>query len=313
MTVEMPARWEVTDDVGVFTDMLRNCYLPFATTGLSGGLEVFSATVREQPLGQLRLIDGHMAPHGGVRRRRQVSSTSRDVVGLQYVLAGREVVYRDGDLLSLGPGEFMVWDTDVTGGYEIVEAVRKRTLILPRGLADALLPRFHDPATIRVIRGSQAASLHTLFDVLAVLSDKLSSMTPQATERAAQLVIQMLADLGGGAGQRAGGRRGATALCEKVLAYVEDNLADPALKPATVAAAHYVSIRTLYDALQPIEVPLATHIRARRLARCYTDLVTTDDPVGDIAARWGFTSMAHFSRAFSKQYGVAPSRSRGAA
>ena len=33
MTVEAPARWEVTDDVDVFTDMLRNCYLPFAMTG----------------------------------------------------------------------------------------------------------------------------------------------------------------------------------------------------------------------------------------------------------------------------------------
>jgi len=313
MTSEMSAQWEVTDEVGVFADMLRNCYLPFATTGLSGDLEVFSATVREQPLGKLRLIDGRMAPHGGVRSRRQVSLTSRDVVGVQYVLAGLEFVFRDDEVFTLSPGDVMVWDTDVNGGYEIVEAVQKRTLIIPRSLADALLPKFHAPATIRVVPGGQAGSLRSLFDVLAVLSHNLASMTPQATEKAAQLVLQMLADLDGGAGERGLGRRGATALCEKVLAYVEDNLADPTLRPAAVAAAHYVSVRTLYNALQPMNVPLATHIRSRRLARCYTELLTTDDPVGDIAARWGFVSMAHFSRAFSKQYGRPPSRSRRSA
>jgi AraC-like DNA-binding protein len=313
MTVEVPARWEVTDDVGVFTDMLRNCYLPFATTGLSGSLEVFSAMVREQPLGKLRLVDGETAPHGGTRRRRQVSSTSRDVVGLQYVLAGREFIYRGDDVLALGPGDLMVWDTDVTGAYEIIETVRKRTLVVPRSLAGALLPEFHIPATVRVVSGRQAGSVHALFDVLAVLSDNLATMTPQATEKAAELVIQMLADLGGGAGRRALGRRGAKELCEKVLAYVEDNLSDPALSPAAVAAAHFVSIRTLYQAMEPMHVPLAAHIRARRLTRCYADLVTTDDPVGDIAARWGFVSVPHFSRAFSKHYGFAPSRSRRSA
>jgi AraC-like DNA-binding protein len=310
MTVEVPARWEVTDDVGVFNDMLHNCYLPFATTGLNGNLEVFSAMVREQPLGQLRLVDGETAPHCGVRRRRQVSSTSRDVVGLQYVLAGREFVYRGDDVLALGPGDLLVWDTEVSGAYEIVEAVRKRTLVLPRGLADALLPEFHIPATVRVVSGSQPGLVHALFDVLAVLSDNLAMMTPQANEKAAELVIQMLADLGGGPGRCALGRRGAKELCEKVLAYVEDNLADPALSPAAVAAAHFVSVRTLYSAMEPMDVPLAAHIRARRLNRCYADLATTDDPVTDIATRWGFVSMPHFSRAFTKQYGFAPSRSR---
>jgi AraC-binding-like domain len=269
VTVEVPARWEVTDDISVFTDMLHNCYLPFATTGLSGSLEVFSAMVREQPLGQLRLVDGEMAPHGGVRKRQQVGSTLRDVVGLQYVVAGREFIYRGDDVLALGSGDLMVWDTDVSGAYEIVETVRKRTLVLPRSLADALLPEFHIPATVRIVSASQPGLVHALFDMLAVLSGNLSTMTPQATEKAAELVIQMLADLGGGAeaDRRALGRRGAKELCEKVLAYVEDNLADPALSPAAVAAAHFVSIRTLYNAMEPMEVPLAAHIRARRLTR----------------------------------------------
>ena len=313
MTGDTAARWDVTDDVGVFTDMMHTCYLPFAKAGLSGSRDAFSAMVREQPLGQMRLVDVEAAPHNGVRGRRQVSSTSCDVVGLQYVLAGCEFIHCGDDVLALGPGDLMVWDTDASGAYEIVEAVRKRTLFLPRSLADALLPEFHVPATVRVLSDDQPGSVHALFDMLAVLSDNLTTMTAQATEKAAGLVIQMLADLGGEADRPILGRRGAKELCEKVLAYVEDNLADPALTPAAVAAAHFVSIRTLYNAMEPMDVRLAAHIRTRRLTRCYADLVTTEDQVGDIAARWGFVSMSHFSRAFAKQYGFAPSRSRRSA
>ncbi|HEV7361530.1 MAG TPA: helix-turn-helix domain-containing protein [Mycobacterium sp.] len=311
MTVEAPARWEVTDNVDVFTDMLRNCYLPFAMTGSNGSVEVFSATVREQPLGQLRLVDGVTSPHGGMRRPRQVSATPRDVVGLQYVLAGREFIHQGDDVLALGPGDLMVWDTEVSCAYEIVETVRKRTLVLPRTLADALLPGFHTKAIVRVVPGRRPGSVRPLFDLLEVLSDNLATMSPQATEKAAALVIQMLADLAGrGTTLPALGRRGTEDLCERVFAYVEDNLGDPALSPAAVAAAHFVSIRTLYNALEPLDIPLAAHIRGRRLARCYADLITSDDSVGDIADRWGFVSLPHFSRAFTKQYGFAPSQTR---
>jgi len=309
MTVEAPARWEVTDDVEVFTDMLRKCYLPFAMTGADGDLEMFSATVREQPLGQLRLVDGVTSPHGGVRKPRQASATPRDVVGLQYVLSGREFIHQNGDVLALGAGDLMVWDTDVTGAYEIVETVRKRTLVLPRTLADAMLPEFYTRASVRIVPGTQPGLVRPLFDVLAVLSDTLPALSPPATEKAAALVMQLLADLGGTL-RASPGRRAGRELCDRILGYVEDNLADPTLSPAAVAAAHFVSIRTLYSVLGPMDISLAAHIRARRLARCYADLVNSDDPVGEIATRWGFVSLPHFSRAFTKQYGFAPSQTR---
>lgn len=311
MTAEAQAGWEVTDDVDVFTDMLRNCYLPFAMTGIAGDVEFFSATVREQPLGQLRLVDGVVAPHAGIRARRQVGATPRDVVGVQCVLSGRELIHRDDDVVLLGPGDLLVWDSDVVGAYDMTETVRKRTLVLPRRLADALLPELHIPATVRTITGQQAACARPLFELLAVLSTTLPTMSQQASESAAALVIQMLADLGGRASQHVNlGRRAAADLSTRVLDYVERNLADPALRPATVAAAHFVSTRTLYSAFELRDMSLSAYVRTRRLARCYADLVTTDDPVGDIASRWGFVSLPHFSRAFAKQYGLAPSQVR---
>jgi AraC-like DNA-binding protein len=59
------------------------------------------------------------------------------------------------------------------------------------------------------------------------------------------------------------------ALLLRVHAFIEDQLADPRLTPAAVARAHHVSVRSL-------------------------------------AARWGLTNAAPFSRAFRAAYGVSP-------
>lgn len=107
----------------------------------------------------------------------------------------------------------MVWDTDVSGAYEIVETVRKRTLVVPRSLADALGLDVHTPAMVHVVPGCRLGAIRPLFGLLEVLSANLPTMSLQATERATALVIQMLADVGAvcRAQRRCGG--GAPRIC----------------------------------------------------------------------------------------------------
>jgi AraC-like DNA-binding protein len=63
-------------------------------------------------------------------------------------------------------------------------------------------------------------------------------------------------------------------------------------------------------ALDGLGTTLAAYIRNRRLARCYDELILGGAPVGLIASRWGFSSPAHFSRAFRERYGMAPNQIR---
>jgi AraC-like DNA-binding protein len=306
-------QWDVIDEFDMFADALHNSFhLPFAVSDTGAVPEAFRARVREQRLGNMCLVDGVMPPHHGVRASRQVKATPRDIVGLQYVLSGQEFIRQGDDVLALGAGDLMVFDTEVKGTYEITQRVRKQTLILPRALAAAALPGVHTPSRVRVIARKTSASVGPLFAVLLTLSDSLSVLSPEATTKAITLVVQMLTDLdlGEQSGRRVLGRRGAGELCERALEYIEENLGDRMLSPASVAAAHFVSVRTLYQAFAQRNVPLATHIRTRRLARCYTDLLACDEPIGEVAARWGFVSLAHFSRSFAKQYGFPPSQLR---
>jgi AraC-like DNA-binding protein len=99
------------------------------------------------------------------------------------------------------------------------------------------------------------------------------------------------------------------ALVLRVHAFIEDRLGDPRLTPATIARAHHVSLRSLYKLFEEEHASVAGLIRERRLERCRRDLLDPslgEVPVSAIAARWGLTNAAHFSRAFRAAYGASP-------
>jgi len=102
---------------------------------------------------------------------------------------------------------------------------------------------------------------------------------------------------------------------DAILSYLDDHLADPELAPPMVAAAHYMSVRTLHSLAQESGISIAGWIRRRRLERCRADLA---DPelaglgVSAIGARWGLPSASHFCTLFREEFGTTPSAYRRA-
>jgi AraC-like DNA-binding protein len=98
-------------------------------------------------------------------------------------------------------------------------------------------------------------------------------------------------------------------LLRQIHAFIEQRLGDPELSPPTIAAAQYISVRYLHRLFEGEEATVADLIRRRRLERCARDLADpalAAEPVGEIGARWGLTSPAHFSRLFRAAYGASP-------
>ncbi|WP_433781215.1 helix-turn-helix transcriptional regulator [Actinomycetospora sp. CA-101289] len=91
--------------------------------------------------------------------------------------------------------------------------------------------------------------------------------------------------------------------------YVGRRLHDPALSPATIADAHAVSRRYLYDLWRDEPTTLARWITLRRLQAVREDLA---DPrlahrsVARIAHAWCFTNPTSFARRFRTAYGMTP-------
>ncbi len=101
-----------------------------------------------------------------------------------------------------------------------------------------------------------------------------------------------------------------SALLVRVDAFIDRNLGDPDLRPATIAAHHHISVRLLHQLFRDRPETVAAGIRRRRLERCHADLTDPrlrDRTVHETATRWGFRHPSDFSRAFRTAYGASPS------
>lgn len=95
--------------------------------------------------------------------------------------------------------------------------------------------------------------------------------------------------------------------------FIQQRLGDPNLTPRMIAEVHRISIRYLYKLFADQGLTVAGWIRQRRLERCrheFADPRQRSRPVHEVAAGWGFTDAAHFSRLFRSVYGLPPGEYR---
>jgi AraC-like DNA-binding protein len=103
------------------------------------------------------------------------------------------------------------------------------------------------------------------------------------------------------------------ALLARAHAFIQQHLGDPELSPGMIAAAHHVSLSYLHKLFQRDGATVAGWIRRCRLEACRRDLADpalAPRPVAAVAARWGFTSAAHFSQVYKAVYGMPPGEYR---
>jgi AraC-like DNA-binding protein len=298
------------DRFAAWCDILAKTHLAFATDISRRLPHGFSADIREHTMGNMSLLETAVHPHRGRRTRRQVAANTRDVVGLHFIKSGRQAVSLGDGRVILGPGDAMIWDGSATGEYEILEPLEKTTLIIPRYVAATALPSYRN-SFVKPLPGSHPPT-RAIIGVLSVLNEQLPAMNATARQASASLVTELLKplDVLEGSRRQGAGRLPRLELRERALQYIDDHLSDPTLSPDTIAAAHAVSVRTLYSALDDLGVTLGSYIKTRRLAQCHDDLLFSADQISVIALRWGFSSPSYFSRVFHEKYGIPPGRLR---
>lgn len=96
----------------------------------------------------------------------------------------------------------------------------------------------------------------------------------------------------------------------RLKAYIDSQIADPALSVETVAKACGLSVRSVHRvfALDPAG-SVSAHIWKHRVHRCAEELRDVEDrrrSIAGICRSSGFSSEAHFSRVFKEHFGVPP-------
>jgi AraC-like DNA-binding protein len=105
----------------------------------------------------------------------------------------------------------------------------------------------------------------------------------------------------------------AETLLTRVRAHVRQHLTDPDLRPATIAAAHNVSLRHLYKVCAQAGFSLEQWIIGERLRGAREELLRPESrarSVAAIARSWGFRYPTHYARRFLAAYGMTPTEWR---
>jgi AraC-like DNA-binding protein len=285
-------------------------------------LEVRSGGVdRRDPLvvgdaGAIRVAELTTGSSGGAdRTSRHIRRSDLDVCKIDVLAQGRGVVAQDGREASLGPGDLTFVDLSRPAHWTM-SAMRVVAVVFPRTLLPLRPSEVAGLTAVRIPGDRGAGALVSSFarELVRRLDDVGAADGARLGAAALDLLaVALAARLD--RPERVPPDTRQRVLVRRIHGFIEARLGDPGLSPRMIAGAHYISPRYLYKLFEPQQTSVAGWIRRRRLERCRRDLLDptlADRPVSAIAARWGLTNAAHFSRAFRAAYGVAPSEYRQA-
>ncbi|WP_188186850.1 helix-turn-helix domain-containing protein [Nonomuraea sp. SYSU D8015] len=277
----------------------------------------FQATMHLLDLGAVHVCHHTYSPMRARRTQKLIRQADPECYQITLGLRGTLAVSQDRQDAMVGAGDLMIYRS-----WRPFHGVVNST----RGTAEAIqlhVPRRLLPLPPRQTDRLCAASLPARHGVGPLLTQFLTRVTqdaatyqPMDATRLGSICIDLLAALlahryqTDDAVPQESRRR---TLLLQIHAHIERFLNDPELSPATIAAAHHISLRTLQRLFAEQGTTVSEWIRTRRLEHCRRELIAPDSrhrPIRLIAARRGYTDPAAFTRAFRTAYGLSPQEYR---
>ncbi|MGW1786074.1 helix-turn-helix domain-containing protein [Streptomyces sp. NPDC002143] len=265
---------------------------------------------RTRSVGELQLLDVLLSPPGPIEVPSEIRRTDPRYGKAGFVIEGRMIVGQDGTQAELGAGDFLIHR--VPYPLELVAATQVRLIGVTFPLR--MLPVPGDRRRMVTVTGGSGhlGSGALLASLLYALSSSVDSVLPQEEAGISSAMGGLLTALiarsaADGSAEDIGSPT--AALTARIRRFIECEMADPGLNPASVAAAHHISIRQLHRLFEHEKITVTELIRTSRLEGCRRDLIDPVLhllPIGAVAERWGITSSAKFSRMFRAAYGMSP-------
>ena len=285
-----------------------------------GGGPFQSAVVRRSfdldGAGSASFIDVASEGQRAVRSPRQLRRATDAWIMLAFQTKGPGLLRQGGETARLKPGDMVLYDSTRPYEFQFDRPFRQLVVKFPHERMAPRLPR----ATTWLGRPVTAASPlgHVLAAHLASVSATIGRVDPALRPGLIERTMDLIALAFAGAARDFAGS-GTTVQAASVARakrIIEARLADPALAPSGVAEELGVSRGYLHRLFTTGETTVGAYIRQRRLERCRDDLadpLRAGERVTEIALRWGFNDLPHFSRAFRAAFGLGPRDWRAAA
>jgi AraC-like DNA-binding protein len=268
------------------------------------------AQERNYDLGALRLSDISGSAHEIERSQSMVRRLPKTSLFASLLVEGQGYFLQAGKQVWLKPGEVVLYSTDQPYLFGFSQPMRQILVDLNVNSPGCNeWPRLAGPV---YVGKNQRLDRYDM----ASFANIVSSFVQLPEQRRADCVVGSIQSLIGRAlGTTPVRSRAATAQLRylRAKAFITERAADPQFSRDELAAFMGVSLRSLERLFAQFGTTLADDIWARRLAKAHVLLTTAHDralSIGEIAARTGFSTQAHFSTAFRNYYGVTPRQLR---
>jgi len=301
---------ENSESLGVWRDEMDRAFPPLDIIPL--GTTNFHAQYRSAGSADFQLSDIKASPHSVHRSPGIVTASSFDFYKISYQVSGSGIMTQGDREIELTPGAITVYDTARKYDLHFDEDFRfivamfpKSALDLPTGLAGEFAAYPLDGTT-----GTGAV----LSTYLMGLVENLDHLSRPSGERLARTGLDLITSvLSNELDDRLDRDDVGKSLLIEITYYINEHLRDWSLSPETIAAAHFISTRHLYNIFKSAGVSVAQWIKQRRLTEARRDLadpVLEELSIAQIAHRWCFDDAGYFSRVFRDVFDVTPSQWR---
>lgn len=306
-TTTMPG----TLDFPAFRTAVSESFVPLKVT--SERPEPFAGSIRHVAAEDVHFSIVSATEHAVERTPELVAGDDRRFYKLGVQLAGTGLLVQGNRETLLEPGSVAIYATDRPYSLMFDGSSRTFVMMFPSRLLD--LPHRAVGELTATPLGAAGGMGDLVGTYLASLAGRLDLLAGPTGERLARNAVDMAAAML--SNELAAGRvevNPRERLFAEITRFIDANLGSPDLDPAAIAAAHFISPRYLHALFHEHGATVSTWVRRRRLEECRLRLA---DPAFDgrsissVAADWGFTDAAHFSRVFRAEFRCSPRDLRG--
>jgi AraC family transcriptional activator of tynA and feaB len=244
---------------------------------------------------------------------RAARRTERQDLSIVYAAEGAAQLDIGGRIIELRAGMFTITDSSKPMTLDISSSFRHIYFIFPKSRMLSVFPFVEE--FIGVPLGRDHGLLSFFLDHLSLIEHHLGTFEQThaitVLNSTLDLLAMTLSSLDAGRIATPRERQ-----LSRLKAYIEARLRDADLDIPTIAADNGINVRYLHKTFAGTGVTVSNWVRKRRLEMCRRDFDATAlarRSVTEIALRWGFNDMSHFSKAFKREFQMGPReyRSRG--
>lgn len=271
----------------------------------------FEASVLTYNLGELLVARTHFGDEQFSRSAKRISADGLDHYQVQLYYEGGLVGATKHNQMKVRPGDIQIVDmaqphvSTAQGSSTIVLAVQRNVLT-------ELLPDSADPHGI-ILAGDRGAGA-LLADYIKSLYTRMETVDAAEAPFVARATVNMIAACLQPSARTADRARVQIegVIADRIKRYIGENLGSRELSPAALCRRFRISRSQLYRTFEPLG-GVASYIQTRRLEHAFAllrDPMFQGRKIFEIAFASGFSSVAHFSVAFRRQFGFSPSDAR---